>query len=266
MRCLCAWGKQRSFGRTPPDVGGPQDGKASRKASCKTVTPETFGHALRNGRDYREPDCVRGSNCPRVDRTRRAADDAARSREARRALRTGRVIGKRVELGPARTATPKIAGGRRGMTNRARVPFPARRFGDAGETLCELVSFPTAHADERRNDAQPDRLRPECQNDKTRRAHKSDDRGHRQTLQRPDDKPEQRPENLAAIERIDREEIEDEDHEIHQRHGINKLMDIARPWRVRKESPKSSGKRATLTNGPAAMLHNCAPGRAGGST
>ena len=80
-----------------------------------------------------------------------------------------------------------------------------------------------------------------------------------QAANRSNFEPEQSAQNLAAIERINRNQIKEQQHDVHEPDGPNKLVEIwmnyfpMEPGDV-KATKVNNGNKITFTSGPAAIL------------
>ena len=104
----------------------------------------------------------------------------------------------RVRPGAARSCT------------RGRQSLRGGELGDARQRPGLFQAAPAIHQDERRHDAQPDGSRQDRQQNQSGHANKTDDAGNQQTVRAAKKKPQQRAQNLSAIERINRHHVENE--------------------------------------------------------
>jgi hypothetical protein len=73
-----------------------------------------------------------------------------------------------------------------------------------------LQSSPAIHEHEERENAVPDGMPPQSKSDESGHAHKTEQGGDHQASRPSYDKPKQRAENLAAVQRIDGQHVEDQ--------------------------------------------------------
>ncbi len=88
---------------------------------------------------------------------------------------------------------------------------------------------------------------------------------------RPRRKPEQGAKNLAAIQGIDGQNVENQQENIDEPDRAQQLVEIRHgrgptELPVQNADPRDNGNSTTFTSGPATMLHSVAPGRGGGFT
>lgn len=73
---------------------------------------------------------------------------------------------------------------------------------------------PTLAEDENGHDANPVRFHPECEANEAESARNTDDSRNGQAMCPAKGKPKERPQNLPAIQRIDREQVENEEPDV----------------------------------------------------
>ncbi len=139
-----------------------------------------------------------------------AAIQTARRGELRAATRTNRLRFKYIERFPTFAAQPKGALGRGALAGRTGQSVVTRRPRGARQDPRLEQTSPAIQENEHANYAKPDRARHYGGPDQRGRPHESDDRRDHQAARAPHYKPKQGPKNLPAIERIDREQIEDQ--------------------------------------------------------
>jgi hypothetical protein len=108
--------------------------------------------------------------------------------------------------------------------------------------LCEtkqrprlLQSAPAIHQNERGQNSEPHGLHSQREDDEPSHTEETDDRGRHQTASAAHYKPKQGPKNLAAIERINREHIEDQQAQVNQRDGSQQQEDV---WHLLRQSER----------------------------
>ena len=128
--------------------------------------------------------------------------------------------------------------------------------------LQQFMSMKTAMAPD------PEGLSPEGKSDERGHTHEAEDGRDHQAAGASQHKPEQRAKNLAAIERIDGQDVEDQQDQkliCKRRRATEEASgDGVQPSRALGSACQArcrTGKSATLTSGPAAMLQSVAPGR-----
>src|SRR5580700_9082721 len=89
-----------------------------------------------------------------------------------------------------------------------------------------LPSTPAIHQHEDSENSIPNRLRIYRQNDEPGHADEAEDGGDHETAGASEHKPKQRTQNLAAIERIDRQDVEDQQAEVDVCDGAQKLVEV----------------------------------------
>ena len=92
----------------------------------------------------------------------------------------------------------------------------SRQFCEAQQCPRLLQPLPAVHQNECGDNSKPDGLKPQGEEDKAGHAEEADDRGRHQAAGASHDKPEQGPKNLAAIQRIDWEHVENQQAQIYQ--------------------------------------------------
>src|ERR1700746_2298911 len=117
---------------------------------------------------------------------------------------------KRIERLPALTAFPIIAEWWGIVARGAGEPYPPRQLGHFQESPRMLKSSPAIHEHEERENAVPDGMPPQSKSDESGHAHKTEQGGDHQASRPSYDKPKQRAENLAAVQRIDGQHVEDQ--------------------------------------------------------
>lgn len=86
-----------------------------------------------------------------------------------------------------------------------------------------------------------------------------------------EDEPEQRAENLATVEGVNRHDVEDEKADVDDVKRSDEHINIGAERfnpdaRLSFRATNRTGARTRFTSGPAAMLQRVAPGRGGGFT
>ena len=151
---------------------------------------------------------------PIGDRVGLTAIEAGGFFETRGALRTDAAGLEGVELGCTLIATPVGSDGRRGSATRAGESLAAGDFLKLAQGAGGFEAVPAIHAGIGGDEAQPDRLLPQCQQDKTGDPNKAENRSDQQAARSSERKPEQRAQDLTAIERIDGQNVEDKEAKI----------------------------------------------------
>ena len=103
---------------------------------------------------------------------------------------------------PKRAEDGRLAAGR---TSESAAP---RQFGNASENACLQQTSPAIEQNENRNNADPDLLSQNSDEDEAGHAREPDDRRNHQTPRSSEDKPEQRVKDLSTIEGIDWQDVE----------------------------------------------------------
>src|SRR5580698_5261642 len=145
----------------------------------------------------------------------RTALQAIRRSKLRPAMRTGCVILKDVETLTAPSAFPKLADRGRGLASRTNISVTPRQVGDGRHSLRLPKTAPADGQDVEGNNSQPGILPNE--DDETGRADQSDYGRRHQAPVAAHHKPQQRSQNLSAIQRINRQNIENQQAEINVR-------------------------------------------------
>jgi len=97
------------------------------------------------------------------------------------------------------------------MARRTGETFMPWNFPQRSQVLRLLETSPALAEDESRNDADPKGFHPERESDEGQGSRDSDDRHRRQTMRSAHDEPEESAQNLAAIQRINGEQVKDEE-------------------------------------------------------
>jgi hypothetical protein len=79
-----------------------------------------------------------------------------------------------------------------------------------------LQSTPAIHQHKKRKDGIPDRVAPNRQPNECSNPQEAQTGGNHQTSGSPHEEPEQRPQNLSTVKRIDRQHVEHEQYNIEE--------------------------------------------------
>ena len=94
-----------------------------------------------------------------------------------------------------------------------------------------LQPLPTPHRREARHDGEPDAFPPkQKQENRPARADETDDGRDAQASVRTDEEPQQRVDDLPAVQWVDRQHVEDQKHGIERRHHFQVDPQIPRVW------------------------------------
>ena len=104
--------------------------------------------------------------------------------------------------------------------------MPGHFFG-TGQRQGLLQAAPAIEQDEHREDADPHILQQERNPDQAGDPREANDGGHQQTARPPHNKPEEGPENLAAIERIDGEHVKNQQYAVDPTDGQEQPVHVA---------------------------------------
>jgi hypothetical protein len=121
---------------------------------------------------------------------------------------------ERVELLAAFSTSPEFANRGRRFAVRAGEAIAARKLCELRQSLRLFQAAPATHQHEESDRTQPDILPPQRQTDETNDAYQSDDCSDHQTASAPKHKPEQGAEDLAAVEGINGQDIENQQAEV----------------------------------------------------
>lgn len=105
---------------------------------------------------------------------------------------------------------PVIANGRRVVARGAGESLATRKLREARKGLRLFEATPTTHRQVDRNDAEPCISDTNREHDESGDAEKSDDSSGHEAAGASEDEPQQRTEDLAAVERVDGKDIEKE--------------------------------------------------------
>src|SRR5271169_2723576 len=105
-----------------------------------------------------------------------------------------------------------------------------RHLGKARQNPRLLKPAPAIQADEGRHEPGPRRGPENGEPEKAHGPHEADEGGGGQTARPSQRKPEERSEDLTAVQRIDGQDVEDEESEIHEGHSAD---EPARIWKGR---------------------------------
>src|SRR6202041_3159621 len=103
---------------------------------------------------------------------------------------------------------------------------PARQLGEMQELLRVRQSPPPIHEHEDGNRTEPNVSRPNGIADKRGDSHEPEDGSNHQTASATEDEPEQGAQDLSAIERIDRQNVEEKKCHIDIKHRVNQRPQI----------------------------------------
>jgi hypothetical protein len=117
---------------------------------------------------------------------------------------------KSVERLPTSSALPKLADRRRGFTFRAGHSGATRQLCETQQRPRVLQSSPAIQQHEDGDRPEPKIVHPEGKTDESSHSQKSKDCGYHQAASASEHKPEQRPEDLAAIPGIDWQTVENQ--------------------------------------------------------
>jgi hypothetical protein len=120
------------------------------------------------------------------------------------------VVLEGVEGQPAFSALPEVSHRGRCLACWAGKPVPARQLCETQQGPRVLQAAPAIHQHEDGDRSEPDGFHPDGEGDNPGHAHKAKDRGHHQAAGSSEYKPEQRAKNLAAIQGINWQDIEDQ--------------------------------------------------------
>lgn len=121
---------------------------------------------------------------------------------------------KSVERLAAFAATPEISHRRHGFAIGTGKTFAARRVRHFRHRARLHQSVPAIQQDEHADDSEPKIFRPDRKRNQSGDADKSDDARDEQTVGASKNKPEQRAQDLSAVERINRQHIKNEQDEV----------------------------------------------------
>ena len=107
-------------------------------------------------------------------------------------------------------AAPKVSERGRCFANGTGIFQTARHFLQLRQCACLLPASPTSHQDKNGHDADPDGFEIERQNQQSHRAEEPNRCGNHQASRAPENEPQERAQNLPAIERKNRQEIEEQ--------------------------------------------------------
>jgi hypothetical protein len=154
------------------------------------------------------------ANLPIGDGVGLTAVEAGGFVETSSALRTHATLLKRIELGCALVTTPERAHGRWVAATRTGESRAPRNLFQFSQSAGSFESVPAIHPGIGGDQAQPDGLLVQRQKDKAGDPYKSENRCDEQAARAPEWEPEQRTEDLSAIEGVDGQDIEDEEIKI----------------------------------------------------
>jgi hypothetical protein len=126
----------------------------------------------------------------------------------------------------ALAALPEVSERGRRMANRARVSHAARYLCQFRQRARMLQSSPAVHQDEGGEYAEPERPHPNRQGNQPDHTGKADHGGDHQAAGASQQKPKQRPQNLPAVEGVDRQHIKNQEAEIDVPHRSQQRMSI----------------------------------------
>src|SRR5207247_10130820 len=126
------------------------------------------------------------------------------------ARRAGTAALKRVERVLAVWALPEVAERRFSFASRTYKSTSAWKLGDSRQRPCVLQSTPAIQQHKGRDHAKPHRLQPDGDSNEPDYAyHPKNSCGH-EAASAAQHEPEQRTQNLAAVERVNRQHVEDQ--------------------------------------------------------
>ena len=135
---------------------------------------------------------------------------------------------ERVEWFRALAADPVRPQKRRAFARRAGESQTARPLRHARQRNPLFQSSPAIHQNEYGQNSKPGGLQPKCQGDESCHADKPDNRGRHQAASSPHRVPQECPQNLAPIQRIDGQDVKDQQPEIYEPNRLQKCMNIGR--------------------------------------
>ena len=141
-------------------------------------------------------------------------------------MRTRRLRRERIKLIAALRALPLLAHRRRRPALRTQVSFAPRQLGQPRQRPRMLQPSPATHQDERCQHAQPHRSDHQRQQKQSRYAHKSHARRRHQAARPAQRIPQQRPQDLPAIQRINGQQIKDQQSQIHEPDGPQQPVEV----------------------------------------
>lgn len=166
------------------------------------------------------------------------AIEALRRGELGVAVGTGRSGRESVEGLAAASALPVGAERGSSVAGGAGKSLTARQLRHAKQSLRMFESSPTVDCHVDGDRAQPEVSFEECERDKSGDAEQAQDRCRHQAAGAAQDKPKQGTENLAAIQRIDRKDIEDEETRVDVQNGANEFVDVGMVYAHPEEPPR----------------------------
>lgn len=179
---------------------------------------------------------------PLFDRAGRPTLETGRPGETRPAMRARRPALKGVKRLPATSAESVFTGRRRDLAGGASKTFAPRSPGKARQRQSLLQASPTIDQNKNRNGPIPDGARPIGIKKKSRHSNHPDDGSHHQTSGPPHPEPQQRTQDLASIQGINRQQIEDEQNPINEGERLQKGFGRrARTVPIRRPSSSSPG-------------------------
>src|SRR5580698_739596 len=134
--------------------------------------------------------------------------------EAGATMRTDALGLKSVERLAALATLPEVSDRRRGVAAGASEAVATGQLRQTGQESCVLQPSPAIHQHEGGENAVPDGLSPHRQNDEPDYADETDHRRYHQAAGASEDEPEQGAEDLAAIERVDGKDVEDQQADV----------------------------------------------------
>ena len=146
--------------------------------------------------------------------------------EAGRALRTDAAGLEGVELGLTLVATPEGADGRRGPAAGTGEPLAAGNLFKLAQGACGLEAVPAIEACVGGDEAGPNGLFKECEHDEPGDSEEAQKRSDQQAARAAERKPEQGAKNLAAVEGVDGENVENQQNDVCEEDRKNQLVSI----------------------------------------
>jgi hypothetical protein len=109
---------------------------------------------------------------------------------------------------------PEVSHRWRGVAAGTGIAIAARQFCQAQEDAGMLQAAPAVQQQKSGHDAVPRRPRVNRQDEKAGYTEKSEDGGDHQAAGASQDEPEQGAQNLAAVQRVDRQDVEDQQTDV----------------------------------------------------
>ena len=123
---------------------------------------------------------------------------------------TSRACFKWVKELLALSASPINSSRRRGLTSRTRVALTPTELCDLEQGARVLKPGPAIHQDKNCQGREPPGSENECESYESQHANKAQNCRDHEAASSPQNKPEERSQNLTAVERVNRKEIENE--------------------------------------------------------